>query len=72
MEAARKIEYHAAPRISIDVPESLQGKDLEIILFPYEQVEKNTPQAGKLNLPKRHCGKVKTSLSRSEIYDDEK
>lgn len=70
MDAERIIEKIDSDTLVLNNLSKYKGQEVEVIIIPFRNAEKR--KALHKDLPLRKYGKIKTALSRSEIYDDER
>ncbi len=70
MEAVRIVEKVESDTLVLHNLSRYKGQDVEIIIFPHGEEKKKRVKLE--DLPRRRYGKIQNSLSRTDIYDDER
>ena len=70
MDAERIIEEIKSDTLVLHNLSKYKGKRVEVLIFPLPESEDNKITLAEL--PRRRYGKIQNSLSRNDIYEDER
>jgi len=70
MDAERIIEKIDSDTLVLKNLAKYKGQEVEVIIIPFRNSEKK--KVLQNDLPLRNYGKIKTTIRRSEIYDEER